>query len=58
VIEYLLKRLLLMIPTMIGILVISFLIIKLAPGDPAAQKFGGVGQATGGMDSERGTEAA
>ncbi len=47
-----------MIPTMIGILVISFLIIKLAPGDPAAQKFGGVGQATGGMDSERGTEAA
>ena len=57
-IEYLLKRFLLMIPTMIGILVISFLIIKLAPGDPAAQKFGGVGQASGGMDSERGTEAA
>lgn len=57
-IEYLLKRLLLMIPTMIGILVVSFLIIKMAPGDPAAQKFGGVGQASGGMDSERGTEAA
>jgi peptide/nickel transport system permease protein len=56
--EYLIKRLLIMIPTMFGILVISFLIIKMAPGDPAAQKFGGVGQATAGMDAQRGTEAA
>jgi peptide/nickel transport system permease protein len=47
-----------MIPTFVGIMVISFLIIKLAPGDPASQKFGGVGQATGGMDAQRGTEAA
>ena len=56
--QYLIKRLLLMIPTMFGILVISFLIIKMAPGDPASQKFGGVGQATGGINAERGTEAA
>lgn len=57
-VEYLFKRLLIMLPTLCGILVISFLIIKMAPGDPAAQKFGGVGQATGGMDAQKGTEAA
>lgn len=57
-VEYLLKRFLIMVPTLCGILVISFLIIKMAPGDPAAQKFGGVGQATGGMDAQKGTEAA
>lgn len=56
--DYLIKRFLLMIPTMCGILVISFLVIKLAPGDPAAQKFGGAGQAAAGMNAERGTEAA
>lgn len=57
-IQYLAKRLLLMVPTMVGILVISFCVIKLAPGDPAAQKFGGVGQATAGLDAQKGTEAA
>lgn len=56
--KYLLKRVLLMIPTLFGILVISFIVIHLAPGDPAAQKFGGVGQATGGVNAERGTEMA
>tara|TARA_Y100000758_G_scaffold179383_1_gene127561 strand:+ start:43 stop:1140 length:1098 start_codon:yes stop_codon:yes gene_type:complete len=56
--RYVLKRLLIMVPTIAGILVISFCIIKLAPGDPAAQKFGGVGQATGGMDAQKGTEQA
>ncbi len=35
---YLIKRILLMIPTMIGITIVSFLIIHLAPGDPAAMK--------------------
>lgn len=55
---YLLKRLLLMFPTLFGILVISFFVIRLAPGDPASQKFGGGGQATAGMNAERGTEAA
>lgn len=57
-IQYITQRLLLMIPTLVGIIVISFLVIKLAPGDPAAQKFGGVGQATAGLSAERGTEAA
>lgn len=55
---YLLKRLLLMIPTLIGILVVSFVVIRLAPGDPASQKFGGVGQAAAGVNAERGVEAA
>lgn len=36
---YFLKRLLLIVPTLIGISVISFLIIHLAPGDPTALKF-------------------
>jgi peptide/nickel transport system permease protein len=36
---YFLKRLLLMIPTLFGISVVSFLIIHLAPGDPASLKF-------------------
>jgi len=56
--RYLVKRLLLMIPTLFGILVVSFFVIRLAPGDPASQKFGGVGQATAGVNAERGTEAA
>lgn len=55
---YLIKRLMLMIPTLFGILVVSFLVIRLAPGDPAAEKFGGAGQATSGVNAERGTEAA
>lgn len=55
---YLAKRVLVMIPTMFGILVISFLVMKLAPGDPGSQKFGGGGQAAAGMNSEKGTEAA
>ena len=55
---YLLKRLLLMVPTLLGIIVVSFLVIRLAPGDPASQKFGGSGQAAAGMNAERGTEAA
>src|SRR2546426_10856780 len=33
--SYLVKRLLLMIPTLLGISMISFVIIQLAPGDPA-----------------------
>jgi len=37
---YILKRLLLMIPTMLGITVVTFVIIRLAPGDPAAMRLG------------------
>ena len=37
---YIIKRLLVMIPTMLGITIITFAIIRLAPGDPAALKIG------------------
>ena len=47
-----------MIPTLFGILVVSFLVIRLAPGDPAAEKFGGAGQTAAGVNADRGTEAA
>jgi peptide/nickel transport system permease protein len=38
--RYLLQRLVLMIPTLLGISMLSFLIIQLAPGDPAALRVG------------------
>lgn len=56
--SYLIRRVLLMIPTMFGIILISFLVMKLAPGDPASLKFAGSGQASGGLDAARGTEQA
>ncbi|MBI2820039.1 MAG: ABC transporter permease [Acidobacteria bacterium] len=37
---YLAKRLLLIIPTILGISLITFVIIRLAPGDPAAMRIG------------------
>ena len=36
--DYLLHRLLLIIPTFLGITLITFLVIQLAPGSPAAMK--------------------
>ena len=45
--QYIAKRLLLMIPTMAGIIVLSFCVIKLAPGEPTAMKFGPGQGATG-----------
>lgn len=45
---YLVKRLLLMIPTLIGITIITFTLIRLAPGDPSAPKVGEGGG--GGLD--------
>ena len=36
--EYILKRILLMIPTLLGISLVTFVIIQLAPGNPAALK--------------------
>ena len=48
-IGYVIKRLLLMIPTFIGITVIGFLVMRLAPGDPAELRAsGGLGAAAGG----------
>jgi peptide/nickel transport system permease protein len=46
-ISYLVQRLLLMIPTFFGITLIAFVIIHLAPGDPAELRAGG-GLAAGG----------
>jgi peptide/nickel transport system permease protein len=55
---YIAKRLLMMIPTFLGIIVVSFFVIRFAPGDPASLKFGGAAQASTGLDAQRGTEAA
>ncbi len=41
--SYFIRRLVLMIPTLLGISIISFLIIQLAPGDPASLKLGSEG---------------
>jgi peptide/nickel transport system permease protein len=38
--SYFLKRILLLVPTLLGISLVSFLIIQLAPGDPATLKMG------------------
>ena len=38
--NYFVRRVLLIVPTLFGISIISFVIIHLAPGDPAALKFG------------------
>jgi peptide/nickel transport system permease protein len=47
--DYLFHRLLLMIPTFIGITLIGFLVMRLAPGDPAELRAaGGLGGAAGG----------
>jgi peptide/nickel transport system permease protein len=53
-ISYLLKRLLLMLPTLFGITVIIFAISHLAPGDPVMAEFGGgggLGASSGGTES-------
>ena len=50
---YILKRLLIMIPTLLGVTIVTFVIINLAPGSPIEQriqqmKFGGMGGESGG----------
>ena len=49
---YLVRRLLIMIPTLFGITIVSFGIMQLAPGDPAASRVGAgaVGQSTQNAD--------
>src|SRR2546428_4221062 len=44
---YFLKRLLLIIPTLLGISIISFIIIHLAPGDPVQVKLNATEQHSG-----------
>ena len=53
---YLFRRILLMVPTLVGITLLLFVIMQLAPGDPAAIKFSGA--TGGGMDSGSAVEAA
>ena len=52
---YLLQRLLLMIPTFLGITLIGFLVMRLAPGDPAELRAaGGLGAAArGGIQTDK-----
>jgi hypothetical protein len=56
---YLFRRLLAMIPTLIGITFVTFMIVNFAPGDPVATSFGaGVGERSaegggGGADRDR-----
>ena len=45
--RYLLRRLTWMIPTLFGITLVSFLVMRLAPGDPAVLRGGAPGETTG-----------
>jgi hypothetical protein len=53
---YLIQRFLLLIPTFIGVTIISFLIMRLAPGDPAELRAGGGlrGAGESGISTEKG----
>ena len=53
--RYILQRLFLFVPTFIGVTLISFLIMRLAPGDPAELLAGGglAGGAAVGISTER-----
>ncbi len=57
---YILKRILMMIPTLFGITIVSFIIINLAPGGPVEQKLqamrfgGGMGGGAGGGSAGHG----
>lgn len=50
-INYIIRRLLLMIPTLIGITIVVFAISRLAPGDPVTAEFGSVAGMGGGVTS-------
>ena len=53
--RYVLQRFLLLIPTFLGVTIISFLIMRLAPGDPAELRVGGGLRAAGeaGISTEK-----
>lgn len=53
---YVLKRLLLMIPTLIGISIVTFVLSRAAPGDPVSAEFGSAGGGGGGGASAGGSE--
>ncbi|MHC4819232.1 MAG: ABC transporter permease family protein, partial [Planctomycetota bacterium] len=48
---YIIKRVLLMIPTLFGISLVLWLIVTLAPGDPGGQVFGGEAREAGSADA-------
>lgn len=59
--SYILKRLLLMIPTLFGVLLITFVVVQFVPGGPVEQylaeaKAGGVRGAEGGGFTYRGAQ--
>ena len=41
--QYILKRLLLMLPTLLGVAVMVFLLLRVVPGDIVELKYGGTG---------------
>jgi peptide/nickel transport system permease protein len=53
VLTYLLRRVLWMVPTMFGITLLLFIVMQLAPGDPAAVKFGSA-MSSGGAGMQQG----
>jgi peptide/nickel transport system permease protein len=52
--QYVLRRLLLMFPTLLAVAFLTFSMVRCAPGDPVSQKFagGGDGAMQGGVDME------
>ncbi|MBP0615992.1 microcin C ABC transporter permease YejB [Jiella mangrovi] len=55
---YIIRRLLLMIPTILGIMAISFLVVQFAPGGPVEQVVAGLrGEAGGAADRVSGTSS-
>jgi peptide/nickel transport system permease protein len=58
VLQYILKRLMFMVPTLAGIMIISFGVIKMAPGDPAAMRYGSAGEAASGLRERKGVQQA
>lgn len=56
--KYIAKRLLIMIPTLVGIMIVSFAVIKMAPGDPAAMRYGSAGEAASGLRDRKGIQQA
>ena len=55
--KYLLKRILVMIPTLLGITVLSFVILNLAPGGPIEQKIQQMRFGNGGESGNKGGDA-
>lgn len=55
-INYLIKRILLFIPTLFVIILLTFILSKLAPGDPVEQMLGGVSESGGQLADRKASE--